>query len=126
MGMIKFKHSGNFEKTDEFFSKALNADYRSVLEVYGEKGVAALKAATPKDSGKTADSWGYEIDQKNGKWRITFTNTNIQNGINIAIILNYGHGTASGAYVAGRNYIDPAIRPIFDKIADDVWKEVIA
>jgi len=72
------------------------------------------------------DAWGYLIERKNGRWRITFTNDNIQNGVNIAIILNYGHGTASGAYVAGRNYIDPAIQPIFDKIADDVWKEVIA
>ena len=96
------------------------------MKVYGEKGVDALRSATPKDSGTTANSWGYIIEQHNGKWKITFTNDNIQNGVNIAIILDYGHGTASGAYVSGRKYIDPAIRPIFDKIADDVWKEVIA
>ena len=126
MGIISFKHRGNFKKTEKFFSKALNADYKSILEVYGDKGVEALSNATPKDSGKTASSWGYVIEESDGKLSICFTNSNIVNGINIAIILNYGHGTASGAYVAGRNYIDPAIQPIFDKIADDVWKEVIA
>lgn len=126
MGIISFKHRGNFKNTEKFFSKALKANYKDIMEVYGEKGVNVLRSATPRDSGKTADSWGYVIEQHNGKWQITFTNDNIQNGVNIAIILNYGHGTASGAYVAGRNYIDPAIRPIFDKLADDVWKEVIA
>lgn len=125
MSVISFKQSGNFKNTERFFSKALNADYRSILEVYGEKGVSALRQATPKDSGETANSWGYTIDERKGKLVLTFTNSNIQKGINIAIILNYGHGTASGAYVAGRNYIEPAIQPIFDKIADDVWKEVI-
>lgn len=126
MGIISFKHSGSFKNTERFFSKALNADYKSILEVYGEKGVSVLRQATPRDSGETADSWGYTIEDRRGKLILTFTNSNIQKGVNIAIILNYGHGTASGAYVAGRNYIDPAIQPIFDKIADDVWKEVIA
>ena len=126
MGIISFKHRGKFKRTDEFFSKALNCDYQSILTVYGEKGVSALRSATPHDSGRTADAWGYLVEQKNGKWRLTFTNDNIVNGVNIASILNYGHGTAKGAYVAGRNYIEPALRPIFDKLADDVWKEVIA
>ncbi len=126
MGIISFKHRGDFRHTEEFFSKALKANYRDIMQVYGEKGVQALRSATPKDGGETADAWGYLIERKDGRWRITFTNDNIQNGVNIAIILNYGHGTASGAYVAGRNYIEPAIQPIFDKIADDVWKEVIA
>lgn len=126
MGIISFKHSGSFKNTEQFFSKALKTDYKSILRAYGEKGVSVLRSATPRDSGETASSWDYVIEQHNGRWRITFTNDNIQNGINIAIILNYGHGTASGAYVAGRNYIDPAIQPIFDKLADDVWKEVIA
>jgi hypothetical protein len=126
MGIISFKHSGSFKNTERFFSKALNADYKSILEVYGEKGVSVLRQATPRDSGETANSWGYTIEDRRGKLILTFTNSNIQKGVNIAIILNYGHGTASGAYVAGRNYIDPAIQPIFDKIADDVWKEVIA
>lgn len=126
MGIISFRHKGDFRHTEEFFSKALKADYRTILDIYGQKGVAALRSATPKDSGETADSWGYLVERRNGKWRITFTNTNIKNGVNIAIILNYGHGTASGAYVAGRNYIEPALRPIFDRLADDVWKEVIS
>ena len=126
MGSIKIKHSGDFKNTERFFSKALNTDYISILKVYGEKGVAALRSATPKDTGKTADSWDYIIEQKKGKFAIVFTNDHIERGINIAVILNYGHGTANGAYVAGRHYIEPAIQPIFDKIADDVWKEVIA
>ena len=126
MGIISFKHKGDFKKTEEFFSHALKADYVSILKVYGEKGVAALRNATPKDSGETANAWGYLIERRHGKLAIVFTNDHIEKGINIAVILNYGHGTASGAYVAGRNYIEPAIQPIFDKIADDVWKEVIA
>ena len=123
---IKFKHSGDFKNTERFFSKALKADYVDILKVYGEKGVDALRSATPRDSGKTAESWDYIIERHKDKLAIVFTNDNIVKGINIAVILNYGHGTASGAYVAGRNYIEPAIQPIFDKIADDVWKEVIA
>ena len=126
MGIIKIKHSGDFKNTERFFSKALKTDYASIMKVYGEKGVAALRSATPKDSGKTADAWDYVIEKRKGKLAIVFTNDHIEKGINIAVILNYGHGTASGAYVAGRNYIEPAIQPIFDKIADDVWKEVIA
>lgn len=126
MKLIKFKHSGSFDNTEKFFSKALKSDYKSILELYGKKGVEVLKSATPKASGKTADSWSYVVEERKGRLRITFNNTNIQNGVNIAIIINYGHGTASGAYVAGKNYIEPAIRPVFDKIADDVWKEVIA
>lgn len=126
MGLISFKHRGNFRKTDQFFSKALHADYESILRLYGERGVSALRSATPRDSGETANAWGYTIERHNEKWRLIFTNTNIQNGINIAIILNYGHGTAKGTYVAGRNYIEPALRPIFDRLADDIWKEVIS
>ena len=126
MGIISFRHSGSFKNTERLFSKALHTDYKSILEVYGEKGVEVLRQATPRDSGETAESWGYTIKERNGKLVLTFTNSNLQNGVNIAIILNYGHAAANGAYVAGRNYIDPAIQPIFDKIADDVWKEVTA
>lgn len=126
MGVISIKHSGDFKNTERFFSKSLKMDYRTIVEKYGERGVSALRSATPRDSGETAESWDYVVENKNGRLKITFTNSNIQNGINIAIILNYGHGTASGVYVAGRNYIDPAIQPIFNEIADDVWKEVIA
>lgn len=124
--VISFKHSGNFDNTERFFSKALKMDYRDILNHYGKRGVDALRSATPQNSGETASRWGYLIEEKNGQLSIVFTNDNINNGVNIAVILNYGHGTATGVYVAGRNYIDPAIRPIFDEIADDVWKEVIA
>lgn len=123
---IRFRHSGSFKNTERFFSKALKADYRSILEVYGERGVSALRSATPKDSGQTADAWGYLIERHNGKLAIVFTNDHIEHGVNIAVILNYGHGTGTGAWVAGRNYINPAIQPIFDKIAEEAWKEVIA
>lgn len=125
-GCIKVKHSGDFKNTERFFSNALNCDYRAILEVYGEQGVRALRYATPRDSGETADSWGYKIEFHNGRLAIVFTNDNIEHGVNIAVILNYGHATKNGAWVSGRNYIDPAIRPIFDKIAEDAWKEVIA
>lgn len=126
MEMINIKHSGNFKNTERFFSKALNTDYKSILEVYGDRGVAALRSATPVDSGETANAWGYVIEERKGRLAIIFTNTHIEKGVNIAIILNYGHGTASGAFVTGRNYIDPAIQPVFDRIADAAWKEVIA
>lgn len=124
--LIKIKHSGSFKNTERFFSKALKTDYRSILEAYGDRGVAALRSATPVDSGETANAWGYLIEERNGKLAIVFTNSHIERGINIAVILNYGHGTQSGAWVSGRQYIDPAIQPIFDKIAESAWKEVIA
>ena len=91
---------------------------------YGREGVAALASATPVDSGLTASSWYYEIINRNGTAQITFYNSNIQNGVPIAIILQYGHGTRNGGWVQGRDYINPAIQPIFDRIANDAWKEV--
>lgn len=102
----------------------LNRDYLNVLERYGKAGVSALAAATPKDSGNTAASWTYEISHNRTSSSITFVNANIQNGVNIAIILHYGHGTGNGGYVVGRDYINPAVRPVFDKIAEDAWREV--
>jgi hypothetical protein len=94
------------------------------LEQYGQKGVDALASATPKDSGETAHCWAYKIERKSGKVSIVWSNTNVVNGSNIAVLIQYGHGTGTGGYVQGRDYINPAIRPIFDKIADDVWKKV--
>ena len=123
-GGITFRHRGSFSKTEKFFNSLLKRDYLNVLERYGRAGVSALAAATPKDSGLTAASWGYEITYNRQETAITFVNSNIQNGVNIAIILQYGHGTRNGGYVAGRDYINPAIRPVFDKIADDAWREV--
>lgn len=122
---ITFTHRGNFNNTEKFFNKLLGKDYLNVLERYGQIGVDALSSATPKDTGLTASSWSYEITHNGENSSIIFTNSNIQNGCNIAILLQYGHGTRNGGYVQGRDYINPAIQPIFDRIASDAWKEVI-
>lgn len=124
MSGITFRHKGDFSKTEKFFNSLLKLDYLNVLERYGQAGVAALASATPKDSGLTAASWDYEITHNGKETTIVFTNSNISNGVNIAIILQYGHGTRNGGYVAGRDYINPAIQPIFDKIANEAWREV--
>ena len=122
--MITFKHKGDFRKTDRFLRNALKASKLNGLEALAQKGVRALAKATPVESGKTAESWDYEIKRTHGAVYITWFNTNANNGVNIAVILQYGHGTGTGGYVAGRDYINPAIRPIFDEIADKAWKEV--
>ena len=124
MSGITFRHKGDFSKTEKFFNSLLKLDYLNVLERYGQAGVAALAAATPKDSSLTAASWDYEITHNGKETTIAFTNSNISNGVNIAIILQYGHGTKGGGYVAGRDYINPAIQPIFDKMANEAWREV--
>lgn len=124
MSGITFRHKGDFSKMEKFFNALLKRDYLNVLERYGQAGVAALAAATPKDSGVTAASWNYEISYNGRETTLAFTNSNISKGVNIAIILQYGHGTRNGGYVAGRDYINPAVRLIFDKIAEDVWREV--
>lgn len=122
--MIRFEHKGDFSKTSRFLEKAKNVIRIGELDKYGQAGVAALSSATPKDSGKTAGSWYYEIERQNGKVTIHFNNSNIVNGVPIAIILQYGHGTGTGGWVEGRDYINPAIRPVFDNIANNAWKEV--
>ena len=122
--MIKFRQKGDFSKLTRFLEKAKEAVRLGDLDKYGREGVAALASATPVDSGLTADSWRYEITNKQGSAKITFYNSNIQNGVPIAIILQYGHGTRNGGWVQGRDYINPAIQPIFDKIANQAWKEV--
>lgn len=122
--MITFRHKGNFSKTTRFLKNAEKATYMDILERYGQEGVAALASATPVDSGLTASSWYYKIERKNGLIIIGFYNSNIQNGVLIAIILQYGHGTGTGGWVEGRDYINPAIQPIFDEIANKAWKEV--
>ena len=121
---IKFKHRGNFNNTERFFKRARKMDFFRNLEKYAQEGVAALSSATPVDSGLTAASWDYEIVKKKGSISIYWTNSNINEGVPIAVILQYGHGTNNGGYVQGRDYINPAIRPVFDKIADNAWKEV--
>ena len=122
--MIKFRQKGDFSKLTRFLEKSKEAVRLGDLDKYGREGVAALASATPVDSGLTADSWRYEITNKQGSAKITFYNSNIQNGIPIAIILQYGHGTRNGGWVQGRDYINPAIQPIFDKIVNEAWREV--
>lgn len=122
--MITFKHSGDFSKTISFLNKTKEKDFRKILNRYGKLGVSTLASATPNDTGLTAASWHYEVETANGSSTITFYNSNIQNGVPIAIILQYGHGTRNGGWVNGRDYINPAIQPVFDKIAADAWKEV--
>ena len=120
--MIKLSSTGNFNKTEKFLKHSNNIKLE--LDAYGRKGVAALAAATPVNSGETANSWYYEITKQNGKYTIAFKNSNINNGVPIAIILQYGHGTNNGGWVEGRDYINPAIQPIFDEMAEAAWKEV--
>jgi hypothetical protein len=122
--MITFRQRGDFSKLTNFMERAKEAVHLGNLDKYGQEGVAALASATPVDTGQTANSWYYKIEQKNGSVSIGFYNTNIQNGVPIAIILQYGHATRNGGWVQGRDYINPAIQPIFDKIADTAWREV--
>ena len=122
--MITFKQKGDFSKLTSFLEKAKSTVKTSILDKYGKEGVAALSSATPKDSGLTASSWYYENVKKNGSITLEFKNSNIQNGVPIAIILQYGHGTRNGGWVQGVDYINPAIQPIFNKIANEAWKEV--
>ena len=122
--MITFRQKGDFSKLTKFLERAKEVVKLGDLDKYGREGVAALASATPVDSGKTASSWRYEIKNKNGTGTTSFYNSNIQNGVPIAIILQYGHGTRNGGWVQGRDYINPAIQPIFDKIANEAWREV--
>ena len=122
--MISFRQKGDFSKLTRFLERAKNLVHLSDLDRYGREGVAALASATPVDTGKTASSWYYDIKINKESASITFNNSNIQNGVPIAIILQYGHGTRNGGWVEGRDYINPVIQPIFDKIAEEAWKEV--
>lgn len=122
--MISFRQKGDFSKLTSFFERVKEAVRLGKLDKYGREGVAALMSATPADSGQTARSWYYRIEHKKGSVTITFNNSNIQNGVPIAIILQYGHGTRTGGWVQGRDYINPAIRPVFDRITEYAWREV--
>lgn len=122
--MISFRHQGDFSKLSRYLERAKEAVKIGDLDKFGREGVEALASATPVDTGLTATSWYYKITHENGSVTITFCNSNVQNGVPIAIILHYGHGTRNGGWVQGRDYINPAIRPIFDKIADNAWREV--
>lgn len=122
--MITFIQKGDFSKLTRFLERAKEAVHIGDLDKYGREGVKALSSATPVKTGITAKSWTYKIEQQKGSVSISFNNTNIQNGVPIAIILQYGHGTRNGGWVQGRDYINPAIQPIFDRIVEEAWKEV--
>lgn len=122
--MISFRQQGDFSNLSRFLEKAKESVKIGMLDKYGRAGVEALASATPKDTGLTAASWKYEIKRQNGSISIEFYNTNVQKGIPIAIILQYGHATGNGGWVEGRDYINPAIQPLFDKIAKEAWEEV--
>ena len=122
---ISFTSKGDFSKTIKFLNKVKNVKINDILSKYGKIGVNTLSQATPKDSGVTSRSWNYKIEVNNDNASIVWYNTNVVKGVNIAVILQYGHGTRNGGWVEGRDYINPAMKPIFDKIADQVWKEVI-
>ena len=121
--MISFRQKGDFSKLTRYLERAKEAAKIGILDKYGKEGVAALASATPTETGKTANSWNYEVENQNGSAKITFNNSNINKGVPIAIILQYGHGTGTGGWVQGRDYINPAVQPINDKIAEEAWKE---
>lgn len=121
---VKVFHKGDFKKTEKFLKGVKAFNIKPLLKRYGEAGVRALAAATPKDTGELASSWGYEIQTDRTGARVIWTNSKIVDGIPIAIILQYGHGTGGGGYVQGRDYINPAMRHIFDELAEAAWKEV--
>ena len=122
--MISFRHKDDFSKTLGFLERAKEAVKIGDLDKYGREGVAALSSATPVDTGLTASSWYYEIERKGDSVSINFNNSNIQNGVPIAVILQYGHGTGTGGWAQARDYINPSIQPIFDSIVERAWKEV--
>lgn len=123
--MIKFEHHGSFKKIELFFSRAKRQEFYRKLHKTAELGVQALAAATPKDSGETAASWSYEIVKGHDGYHIYWTNSNFNQGIPIAILIQYGHGLHQGGYVKGIDYINPAMKPVFDKLTEEVWGEVI-
>ena len=122
--MITLSQKGDFKRVTGWLERIKEITRLGILNKYGEKGVAALSAATPVDSGKTAASWSYDIQNNGSSATISFKNSNINKGVNIAIILQYGHGTGTGGWVQGRDYINPAIQPIFDELVEEVWEEV--
>lgn len=122
--MLTFRQKGNFRRFNNILSRSLEAIKLSKLDKYGKMGVEALQEATPKDTGLTANSWSYEISRTGETIKISWTNSNIVDGLSVAVLLQYGHGTRDGGYVSGIDYINPAMKPIFDEIADAAWKEV--
>lgn len=123
--MITITQKGDFKNTEKFLNRAQKLNYMNILNKYGAMGVSELAKATPKDSGITAASWDFNIELQSGGYTINWFNTHTNNGVVIAILIQYGHGTGNGGYVQPRDYINPAMKPIFEKMAEDIWKEVI-
>lgn len=121
---IEVRVTGDFSKTTSFLNRLQNKDYMSIIKEYAERGVDILRSATPVDTGRTADSWYYEITQDHNQTTINWCNSNVNEGVYIAAIIQYGHGTGTGGYVQGIDYINPALRPVFDALANECWKEV--
>lgn len=122
--MITFKHSGNFNNTEKFFKRSSSNTYFNIFEKYAKDVVDALSQATPIDSGETAQSWGYDITNSRNGVKISWTNSNIVDGVPIAVLIQYGHGTRNGGYVEGHDFINPTVKPMFDKLTNDLWREV--
>ena len=124
MGLIKFTHRGHTDAMVNLFKNALKKNYLKKLDKYGKKGVKALRLATPRETGKTAESWEYKIEETDSGAKLIWYNTNENKGENIAILIQYGHGTTNGGFVRGRDYINPALRPVVDEMFDEIWKGV--
>lgn len=124
--MFSFAHRGSFDNLETFLKRMLKGDIFATLDAYAAEGVQALSANTPKETGRTAASWSSQVRYSNGNYIIEWHNSNVNKGVNISIILQYGHGTGTGGYVHGIDYINPALRPTFDRIAEKVWRAVQA
>jgi hypothetical protein len=122
--MVSISSEGSFDRTEKFLQAMVKLDIGRILDAEAQKGVAALSKATPQDSGRAATSWGYKIEKTNSSVTIGWTNSDVENGFPVALMIQYGHGTGTGGYIQGRDYINPAMRPIFDQIAETVWKAV--
>ncbi len=121
--MIKFSSRGGFDNTERFLKRSKEADYRRILEKYALEGVQVLGSATPEDTGQTSESWSYQIVKTNKGFKIHWLNDNVRDGVPIVILLQYGHGTRSGTFIEGRDFINPVMRPLFEKISENLWKE---
>lgn len=122
--MISFRHKGNFKNSEDFFARINEKNYMPLLAQYGERGVSALSSATPKDSGETASSWAYTVSRTRNGMKIQWSNSNLDAGTPVAILIQYGHATRNGGFVEGRDFINPAIQPLFDQMRDEIWKGV--
>lgn len=122
--MIRFHQRGSFDNLEKFLKKSKDKNYRPILEKYAREGVEILKANTPKDTGETAQAWGFEISIKKTGFSIHWTNDNIVDGVPVVILLQYGHATRSGSFIQGKDFINQAMKPLFDKISENIWKEV--